>query len=85
MEKATAKGIIHSSSRKPDMVVKEVPIMETPTNGTGTTTESLGEMTVMKEPQMIMIQILMMRWRDGTPSDGTPSDRTPSDRTPRRQ
>ena len=42
------------------MVVKEVSTMETPTNGTGTMTESLGEMTIMEELQMIMIQMIMM-------------------------
>ena len=60
MEEAIEKGIIYSSSRKPDMVVKEVPTMETPINVTGTITESLEEMTVMEEPQIIMIQMIMM-------------------------
>ena len=50
----------HSSTRTPDMVVKEVPTMEAPTDKTGMTTESLGGMTVMNEPQMIMIPMIMM-------------------------
>ena len=42
------------------MVVKEVPIMEALTDRTGRTTESLRGMTVMKEHQMIMIQMMMI-------------------------
>ena len=60
MEEAIQKGINYSSSRKPDMGVKAVPTMEAPRDGTWAMTESLGGMTVMKEPQMIMIQMIMM-------------------------
>ena len=54
------KGIIHFSSRKPDMAVKEVPTMETLTKGIGIRSERLGEMKIMEELQMIMIQTIMM-------------------------
>ena len=59
-EKAIEKGIIHSYLRMPDMVVKEAPTMEALIKEIGTTTEHLGEMTIMEELQMIMIQMIMM-------------------------
>ena len=42
------------------MVVKEVPTMGTLTKGIGTTTERLGEMTIMEEHKMTMIHTIIM-------------------------
>ena len=42
------------------MVVKEAPTMETLTKEIGTMIEHLGDITIMEELQMIMIQTIMM-------------------------
>ena len=55
------KGIIHSSSRKPDMVVKEVPTMEALIKEIVTMIGHIGETAIMEELQMIMIQMTMMK------------------------
>ena len=59
-EEVIRKGIIHSYLRAPDMVVKGVLTMETPTKETETMIGHQGEIMVMEEHQMIMIQMTMM-------------------------
>ena len=59
MEEAMERKTTHSSLRMPDMVVKEVPTMETLTGRKRMTAESLRGMTVMEDHQMTMIQMMM--------------------------
>ena len=58
-EEVIRKGIINSYLKAPDMVVKGVLTMETPIKETETMTGHQGEIMVMEELQMIMIQMTM--------------------------